>query len=415
MRNLFQQLSGILSVVAFVAHALVADELIPEDTCIVEIQAPPGATVTLDGEVHSTTRKFTYESLERGKLYPVSMTVQVGTEDAISSTLLLRGGWHVPVVFPPTGTPQLALQNGHSWQVGDVSISSDERFILTCAQEAILWDAVTGVRLRTYRGHKGTVFCAKLSADGHRVVTGSSDQTAILLDTVSGAKLRTFSGHESGVSDVALSVDGRRLFTSADDAIAIVWDVVTGAKLRTFKAPTRHAGDVRIWSVRISADGNRVLTKLSNDTAILWDTSTGRMIHQFGELTERQSFSDREGLTCAALSSDGRRVLVGYSDGNAVLWDSVSKTRIHTFPGPDYDGRVDEVTFSTDGKRVATCFRYTRKKGKTHWQNSGATIWDTVTGRKIQTISLPEHSGFLSAPSFRNVSLSTDGRKLLTG
>ena len=52
----------------------------------------------------------------------------------------------------------------------------------------------TGECLRTLEGHTGEVNSVALSADGSRVVSGSSDKTVRLWDTATGECLRTLGG-----------------------------------------------------------------------------------------------------------------------------------------------------------------------------------------------------------------------------
>ena len=91
-----------------------------------------------------------------------------------------------------------------SWQVGK-------------GMSVKLSDAATGRLIRTLEGHAGEVNSVAFSADGSRVVSGSSDKTLKLWDAATGQLIRTFEGHSPWVSSVAFSPDGRRIVSGSRD------------------------------------------------------------------------------------------------------------------------------------------------------------------------------------------------------
>lgn len=120
-----------------------------------------------------------------------------------------------------------------------------------------IWNADTGERLRTLRGHTSWVFvasfspdgtkirefgtpkpvhCRKLSwviqtgsPDGTKIVTASIDKTAGVWNADTGARLHTLEGHTLGLETALFSPDG------STDTTAGVWDAVTDERL--FKWP----------------------------------------------------------------------------------------------------------------------------------------------------------------------------------
>ena len=123
------------------------------------------------------------------------------------------------LVLPAVGQerkPEQVVQ-GHSKEVTSVALSGDGSLALTGSYDktAILWDAKSGKKLRTFSGHKNSVTSVAMSGDGSQALTGSSDSTAILWDAKSGEELRTFSGHKDYVTSVALSGDGSKILTGS--------------------------------------------------------------------------------------------------------------------------------------------------------------------------------------------------------
>src|SRR2546423_1171280 len=68
--------------------------------------------------------------------------------------------------------------------------------------------------------HNSYVQSVALSADGKQVVTGSLDSTAILWEAATGKKLRTFQGHAAEGRHVPLPADGKHVLTGPSDRTA---------------------------------------------------------------------------------------------------------------------------------------------------------------------------------------------------
>jgi WD40 repeat protein len=77
---------------------------------------------------------------------------------------------------------------GHSLRVASVAFSPDGAHVLSGSGDKTikLWDAATGVLIRTFEGHSGAVHSVAFSPDGARVLSGSADNTIKLWDTATG-------------------------------------------------------------------------------------------------------------------------------------------------------------------------------------------------------------------------------------
>ncbi|HVO72226.1 MAG TPA: hypothetical protein VMT24_19380, partial [Aggregatilineaceae bacterium] len=100
---------------------------------------------------------------------------------------------------------------------------------------AIVWDATSGVLLRTLAGHTDSVSSATWSPDGTRIVTASLDRTIRVWDAATGNELFVLSGHRDGVTYAAWSPDGARIVTASRDDTAKVWRIwLTTDDLRVY-------------------------------------------------------------------------------------------------------------------------------------------------------------------------------------
>jgi WD40 repeat protein len=297
----------------------------------------------------------------------------------------LTGSWDKTAILWDAKTGEkLRTFTGHTAIVSSVALSGDGTRALTGSLDktAILWDAQTGKKLRIFAGHTDHVTSVALSGDGTRALTGSLDHTAILWDAQTGNKLRIFAGHTDHVTSVALSGDCTHVLTGSFDKTAVLWNTQTGEKPRIFTGHTHW-----VWSVALSGDGTRALTRSVDKTAILWDTRSGKKLRTLAGQTG--------GVRAVALSSDGRRVLTGAADLTAILWDAQTGKKLRTLAG--HTGEVNSVALSGDGTRALT--------GS---DDETAILWDARSGDKLRTFA-----GHTSR--VESVALSSDGRRALTG
>ncbi len=92
---------------------------------------------------------------------------------------------------------ELVVQKGHLDYVSAVSFSPDTKYVITGSNDktAKLWDATTGIEIRTFMGHSDDVTSVSFSPDGKYFVTGSEDNTAKLWDVTKSAEISSFRGH----------------------------------------------------------------------------------------------------------------------------------------------------------------------------------------------------------------------------
>ena len=213
------------------------------------------------------------------------------------------------------------------------------------------------------------------------------------------------------VSLLTFSKDGKTLHSVSGDAIRH-WDAVSGKQLR--EIVLRDVSN----PVALSPDGT-YLAKLSERYTYKWantvgitDASTGRFLH---------SLKGRGGSEGIAFAPDNRTLAAADDEGTIYLWDVASGKALGEWKGGasggplafspdgkvlagvhangvvrlwDVSGRrtirriqpvketefTDVLTFSPDGKLLAAC------------DSGEIRLWNTATGRRLQTIRREGHS-----------------------
>ena len=409
-------------------------EIIPEDSAIVEVDIPAGASLLINGVDQGDERRLIFEPFSRGEYYSYTAVVRLPDGTETRRKLLLHGGWkvHLVVPSPDQARPTPVLQTGHTGSIHALKFDGNGGQLSTASADGTvrLWDIETGNVLRIVSGTACGVESATFNADGHQVLLGSVNGNALLLDLRSGNAPRRYAlGQKehanSRVTSVAFSPDGRYFLTGVEQDV-VLWDRSTGRTLRTFMG---HRGEV--VATAFSPDGKLVLTgdgwktaDLSSDvvmttydlkqaifkarqgldslippktgaaspqndreehSAILWDIDLGRKIRVF----KGHSFF----VNSVEFSSDGRRILTSSADGTAVLWEVATGKQLQTFKG--HTKGIASASFSPDNSRVLTCS-----------VDETATLWDTASGRRLHILE-PGSDACINAGAF-----SRDGRRV---
>ena len=260
--------------------------------------------------------------------------------------------------------------------------SPDGRYLVTCGfdNEARVWDAADGRPLARLR-HQGPV--RRLDFHRARLLTASSDGTAVIWELATGARLRSLV-HGGVVQAARFSPDGRLVVTVGSDDSVKLWDARDGRVERELLAGGQAAGRLIGTPVAFSPDG-RVLAVGSDQGRLrLWEVASGRLLVDAAAHTGR--------VNEVSFTADGKRLVTAGIDGKGAIWQ-LDGHRIATLP---HRGIVYWAAFSPDGKRVVTASA-----------DRTAVVWHADGGGQI--LALSGHAAGVSQAVY-----SPDGRLIAT-
>ena len=242
---------------------------------------------------------------------------------------------------------------GHRDMVSCAAFSADGQQMVSGSydQTLIVWDTRTRKKIHLLEGHDGPVKSAAFSPDGRWIVSGSGNdsqkiegrrnQVLVVWDARSGERVRTLKGHDAAVSSVAFSPAGDLIASGSWDKTVKIWDALTGKEIRTLAGHNQKVTAIAFHPTR------KELASGSEDRFVrTWNLETGEVLHKLGHIDD---------VKCLAYSADGQKIASGSAFDTAHVWDSRSGQPILTLKAhADY---VNGVSFSPDGNRLATISR----------------------------------------------------------
>ena len=296
--------------------------------------------------------------------------------------------------FRGDSAPQV-IADAQGQPVTAADFSPDGNRVVTASESGLahVWDAQTGSRLLTLKGHAGALSDVVFSGDGARIATASLDGSARVWDSRTGAILATFDNIDGEVdlprsaasnssrkpgagkaAKVSFAADNLHVLTVSD--VVGIWNVETGKNVQTLKAEGYYA---YFDSAVLSADGSRVVaeTKVGPEGELYttaygvqrrvqsWDVETGVMLTDNGvraperdpkgsidpDALDAAPKNATSSVTDASLSPDGRKLIAPYADGSAQIWDTKAGATIGILRA---QGTVRAARFGPDGTRIVT-------------------------------------------------------------
>jgi RNA polymerase sigma factor (sigma-70 family) len=312
-------------------------------------------------------------------------------------------GQSLRFIDPATGTERLKIDVAAT----NLRFDADGKALTGAVQGAIVrWDVATGKPL-TPAGGESVVSRVLATADGKWVVTYDRAGVVRIWDAATGKERRRIqaadqhgialspgvpgaagSGRLLAYATVAPDVkfkDPNNPNTTHEGGRVRLWEMIADRPLDRFPAFPGQAHDLHF-----TADG-KTLVSVDHESGMarLWDMANGREARSFRAATG-QSKGFGYQVWKSALSPDGKWLATGHQrDDNTTtmfaaakvrLWNMADGNHVHELEG--HVNLVDDLAFSPDGTRLATCAHNPLGGGMAN-RTDHVFIWDVATGKRV--------------------------------
>jgi WD40 repeat protein len=210
--------------------------------------------------------------------------------------------------------------------------------------------------------------CGAFAPSGKLFATGYTSGHIVLWDVVSGKRLRIWKEADQSLASLQFSADGTRVTAVADDWHCVRWEVTTGRRLNA----------VRLSRPATSSESARMTNH------VVAYHSSGGIFKEIGGLGNPFSVvpgSDLPAPPILALSADGRLVAAA-RDNRLLLLELASGQPRFELP---FQVAAPPFVFTPDGRYVAYTVPATEEKaGNTHMHSSGLQLVDLVERRPLR-------------------------------
>jgi WD40 repeat protein len=235
-----------------------------------------------------------------------------------------------------------------------------------------------------------------------------------------GPGINLLSVHEGRITSVGFSRNQKTIVAGYANDLGggvVLWDVAARRRLTKDSLALKEG---RVTSVALSPDGNIVAagcamerkdnlsTVFIGSGVILWD------VVNRNRLTDEPLLVAEGKVDAVTFSSDGKTIAAGYSRGGIMLWDILTRKRLTGCPPPLREGNVMSLAFSPGGETLAAGYITTTVDTvviNSDVERGGIALWKIDKQEHAFVGLLPVKDGYFVG----SVAFSPDGRTIMAG
>ena len=352
-------------------------EIVPDDTCIIDLTLPSDATVSVQGSNYGTKRRLVFRSQRSHVTNSIPMEVRYRSGVTTKHMLQVSGGRLIRFsdVDPKIPRPQLELVTGHSRKPVYALMDQRGSHIITHTKDFLmLWRRESGESVSKIphpSENTNRIVSVKHVPDSELLFLvhspksrkGNQYDISTLWNWKTGTRMREIN-HYKRRDVVVSSNDGLKVAGTGPDGKGIaIWQGESSSTPRVLTESMTPR------SLLFSPD-DQVLVSGGYRKVQLWDVSSSEQIGEFEGPSGR--------IETLALSPDTKYIVAGSSDG-AIVWDIASKETHMTI-----NSKVRSAVFGPNGR-----FLLTADASKFGWLGKKATLWDLTTGKEVCIFEKP--------------------------
>ena len=181
------------------------------------------------------------------------------------------------------------LLEGHCNLVQAVCFSPNMRKLMSSSKgnkkNLIVWDLQQRCVLSILNGHRDSVFCIDISADGSNAISGDADNLVLYWDLDKTKEICKFEGHTCFVESVKFTKSKMYAASGGTDRTVIVWDLMNKVRYAVFNGHQDY-----VWKVSITSDDEQVVSGDLSDGIRVWSIKLKQEIFRFKNLEEAKEW-----------------------------------------------------------------------------------------------------------------------------
>lgn len=241
------------------------------------------------------------------------------------------------------------LLKGHERSITQLKYNREGDLLFTTSKANFpcLWNADTGERIGTYRGHTGAVWTVDVNYDSSWMISGSADTMAKLWDVETGKELCNWN-HKAPVRGVSFAHGGKSFLTVTDQVMGrpptILIYHLDGKRDTVHREIVGLNPNAKITMALWGPLNKTIIASSDDSTITVWDPETGRPLHTIKDHTKsvnKISFSKDQSHfitastdhTCKLYDTTSWKLLKSYDTGRPVNAASLSPLLPHILLG----------------------------------------------------------------------------------